>query len=149
MGKQLIKQVLKARSIPEAMQMIEDICRRAADPPRGKVLRNSAEYVRIRTLQNWLNQEDPEGNPWKPVKRKMPPPILVQTGLMMTQAAAAGSSPKITNNEMLISAPMPKYNIFHLESRPWLGVNEKMIDEIAVAATESARGFALTGVETG
>src|ERR1035438_7964586 len=136
---------LRANSISDAIGIIEGIQRRAVKPPMQKTLRNAAEYVRLRTLANFMNSEDPDGNPWAPLKYRKGR-ILVKTGLLFTQAVAAGSSPVISDDSLLISVPEPTYGIFHLTgtrnmpARPWLGLNEKMVEEIGDGAAKSACG---------
>jgi len=152
MGRLIMLLSLRAQDFPEAYRIVDEVIQRSERPEIGGFLRNTAEWVRIKTLQGFLASEDPEGNPWKPIYYRKGVPLLL-TGLLMTKAVAAGSSPTIDSRSLLIEVPEPKYGVFHLTgtrnmpARPWLGIGEDMADQLIEAGVSHIGEFILTGRE--
>jgi phage gpG-like protein len=142
---------IECACLADAIKVLEELKDRATHVPVEWPLLRAAEIVEERTVQNFLASEDPEGTPWAPVKRKMPPPILIQTGLLERSAAEAARNPQIDGDTMMIDARTPFYGAFHmvggvhLAKREWLGFTEAHVDQMTAIACDSAVEFILTG----
>jgi len=147
----MIEGEIECASITQAVEVLEEIKRRMENVPVRRSLEQAAEIVAQRTELNFANSEDPAGNPWAPVQRPMPPPILIQTQLLRRSAIAAARNPRISGNALLIDASVPWYGVkhliggVHLAKREWLGFTEAHVDAMAVLACDNAVQFIFTG----
>lgn len=138
-------------SLEDAVRVLDELKQRAENVPVEFSLLQAAEIVEERTLLNFLQEEDPAGNPWKPVKRKVPPPILFRTGLLSRSAEQATRNPTISGDSLLIDASEPFYGKFHLlggvrlPKREWLGFTDEHVDKMTTLASDNAMNFVLTG----
>jgi len=142
---------IECKTLDEAMQVLEEIKRRAENVPLEYSLLQAAEIVEERTVLNFLASQDPAGNRWPEVKRWMPPPILIQTGLLSRSAQAAARNPQISGDTLLIDASEPYYGAFHLTGgvrlpkREWIGFTEDHVDQMAALACDNVVTFLMTG----
>jgi phage gpG-like protein len=137
-------------SLEEAVRVLAELKDRAKNVPVEYSLLQAAEIVEERTILNFAQEEDPAGNPWTPVKRKVPPPILFRTGLLSRSAQQAARNPTITGDSLLIDASEPFYGKFHLggvnlPKREWLGFTDEHVDRMTALASDNAVAFVLTG----
>lgn len=130
--------VINVNSLAEAMAIISQIEKSLEKPPYEEMLKENSSIVGDRTRKNFLNSESPDGTPWAPLKYRVGMPLIL-TGLMMTQALSAAASPVISGQTAVINPDEPFYNLFHLfgtrnmPARPWIGVSEETVDEMADA----------------
>jgi phage gpG-like protein len=138
-------------SLEDAVRVLAELKDRAQNVPVEYSLLQAAEIVEERTVLNFAQEEDPAGNPWMPVKRQMPPPILFRTGLLSRLAQQAARNPQITGDSLLIDASEPYYGKFHLlggvklPKREWLGFTDDHVDQMTALASDNAVAFVLTG----
>lgn len=119
--------------------------------PHTAILEEACGIVGDRTRNNFIRGEAPDGTKWAARKDNKGHPLLILSGLLMTQALSACASPRISGHNALISVPEPDYGIFHITgtknmpARPWLGVSDEDVQEMADLGGETALEFILRG----
>lgn len=91
------------------------------------------KYVE-QTDMSFNRSVDPNEVPWAPVKRKVPPPILIKSGRLRRAAKDKSRAATVRKHQILVGkVQVPFYGWFHqkgtsrMPARRWHGIGQRLI----------------------